>query len=114
MKPVRKFLIPALLLVTTGAGYPAVALASGPQLVPVEGVSWNVGVGLADNLRPLTGKRVTVMLRGGGQLTGRVKAVGTGFVHLEEIERKEHYDALVRLEDISAVDTRFRAFQRAR
>ncbi len=98
-------LLSAVLLVS-----PAVMAAA--KVVPLEGVAYTVDASLADNLAALSGKRVTVSVDGGKSLTGVVKAVGQHLVHLEKIERKEFFDALIRIEDISAIETRFREYQR--
>jgi len=93
------------------------ALLTVPTLAaaePVElpGLSYQVNISMADNLKALTGKKVHLSLAGGASLTGSVKAVGNELLHLEKLEGKEYFDALVRLTDIVAVDTRFRDVQR--
>ena len=49
------------------------------------------------------GKRVTVRLRMGEELTGTVKTVSADVVHLGEIAGKEFYDAVVATKAIDAV-----------
>ncbi len=71
------------------------------------GVDYNVGHTLAQNLQTLVGKRVTVHLLSGDTLTGTVKAVNGNLLHLEKLERKDFFDALLRIRDISAIETRF-------
>jgi len=83
-----------------------------PGIVEVEGVGYNVNASMADNLKALIGKKVSITLDSGKTLTGTVKAVGGQLLHLEKLEGKEFFDALVRLEDISAVYTRFRGERR--
>ena len=83
-----------------------------PKVVGVEGVNYNVNASMADNLKSLTGKRVVVTLNSGKAFTGNVKEVGNHLVHLEKLEGKEYFDALIVIQDISAIDTRFRADQR--
>jgi hypothetical protein len=83
-----------------------------PKVVGVEGVSYNPNASMADNLKSLTGKRVVVTLNSGKAFTGNVKEVGNHLVHLEKLEGKEYFDALILIQDISAIDTRFRADQR--
>jgi hypothetical protein len=90
---------------------PATARAAS-NLVAVEGVSYNVDASLADNLTALIGKRVYVTLASGKTLTGFVKAVGNHLLHLEKLASKDYFDALIRIERISAIDTRFREVKR--
>jgi hypothetical protein len=51
---------------------------------------------------------VVVTLNSGKTFTGNVKDVGNHLLHLEKLEGKEYFDALIVIQDISAVDTRFR------
>ena len=78
------------------------------KIVAIEGINYNVNSSLEDNLKSLIGKKVSVTLDSGKTITGLVKEVGNHLVHLEKIEGKEYFDALIRIETISAVDTRFR------
>ncbi|MDD5223469.1 MAG: hypothetical protein PHE84_05725 [bacterium] len=68
----------------------------------------NVNFTVADNLTALKGKTVTVDLSSGQSLSGTVKDVKNGLVYLEKLVGKEFYDALVVIEDISAVELRVR------
>jgi len=79
-----------------------------PELKAAEAVSYNVNTSLAENLKSLTGKRVSLTLNSGNTLTGFVKEVGKDLVHLEKLQGKDYFDALIRIETISAIDTRFR------
>ena len=85
---------------------------AGATAVPIEGMSYNVNISLADNLKSFVGKRVTVTLSSGSSFTGSVKEVGDHLVHLEELDGKDFFDALIRLENIGAIEARFREFQR--
>ncbi|TCO83744.1 hypothetical protein EV699_101128 [Plasticicumulans lactativorans] len=49
------------------------------------------------------GKRVTVRLTSGEELTGTVQSVGTQVVHLRQLAGKDFYDAAVALPAIIAV-----------
>jgi small nuclear ribonucleoprotein (snRNP)-like protein len=80
--------------------------------VAVEGISYNVSASLTDNLKSLIGKKISVTLDSGKTFTGFVKAVGEHLVHLEKLDGKEYFDALLRIENISAIDTRFRDIER--
>jgi hypothetical protein len=83
-----------------------------PKVVGVEGVNYNANASMVDNLKSLIGKKVVVTLNSGKAFTGNVKEVGNHLLHLERLEGKEYYDALIVIQDISAIDTRFRADQR--
>lgn len=82
------------------------------QVVALEGISYNVNSSLADNLKTLVGKKVYVTLDSGKTFTGFVKEVGNHLIHLEKLAGKDYFDALLRIENISAIDTRFRDIQR--
>jgi small nuclear ribonucleoprotein (snRNP)-like protein len=81
-------------------------------LAELPGLAYDVNTSMADNLKGLLGKKVHVTLANGAALTGNVKAVGNELLHLEKLEEKEYFDALVRIADIGAIDTRFRDYQR--
>ena len=83
-----------------------------PQLQNIPGVSYNVNASLADNLKAFVGKKVYVTLDSGKVFTGQVKAVGAQLVHVQELEGKEYFDALIPIQHIAAIDTRFRQLKR--
>jgi hypothetical protein len=83
-----------------------------PKVVAIEGMSYNVNSSLADNLKSLVGKRVSVTIVSGKTLSGFVKEVGIHLIHLEKLEGKEYFDALIRIENISAIEAMFRKSQR--
>jgi len=82
------------------------------KAVAIEGVSYNVNSSLADNLKSLIGKKVYVTLDSGKTFAGFVKEVGNHLMHLEKLDGKGYFDALIRIENISAIDTKFRNIQR--
>ena len=82
------------------------------EVVAIEGISYSVNSSLSDNLKSLIGKKVYVTLNSGKTFTGFVKEVGNHLMHLEKLEGKDYFDALLRIEDISAIDTKFRNIQR--
>lgn len=83
-----------------------------PKVVAIEGMSYNVNSSLADNLKSLVGKKVSVTIVSGKTLSGFVKEVGIHLIHLEKLEGKDYFDALIRIENISAIEAMFRSHQR--
>jgi hypothetical protein len=84
------------------------AAAEGKKPTPVEGAKFDTSFTMKDNLNVFLGKDVQLLLRSGQTVQGYVKAVGDQFIHLERLAGKDFYDALVRMDDISAVEARFR------
>lgn len=104
-------LVLAILLNVTIFMLPTEATAK-TKVVAVEGISYNVNSSLTDNLKSLVGKKVYVTLDSGKTLAGFVKEIGNHLMHLEKLDGKDYFDALIRIENISAIDTRFRNVQR--
>jgi len=73
-----------------------------------EYIQLNSGITLADNLVALKGRIVTVTLSSGHSMTGTVKEVKDNLLHLEKISQKDFYDALIRVDLVSAIETRVR------
>lgn len=74
----------------------------------VEGAGFNVSGSIADNLQAYMGKDVVIYLRSGKYFQGYVKAIGNNLIHVEKIAGKDFYDALIRIDDITAIEARFR------
>lgn len=91
---------------------PSLEAAAKTKVVAIEGVSYNVNFSLQDNLKSLIGKKVYVTLNSGKTFAGFIKEVGDHLVHLEKLDGKSYFDALIRIEDISAIDTKFKDIQR--
>ena len=85
---------------------------AGAKVVAIEGVGYSVNSSMQDNLKSLIGKKVYVSLDSGTTLAGYVKKVGNHLLHLEKLDGKDYFDALIRIENINAIDTRFRNIQR--
>jgi hypothetical protein len=68
----------------------------------------SAAMSLTDNLSALTGKAVTIHFAGGQSMTGIVKEVKNGVLHLEKLSQKEFYDGLVSIDKIAAIETRVR------
>jgi len=101
----------ALVICVTLLITPAAVLAK-QEVVPVDGAAYSVGSSIQDNLKTFTGKKVYLTLASGKNLAGIVKDVGNHLLHLEKIEGKEYFDALIRIDSVIAIDARFRQFQR--
>ena len=82
------------------------------KVVAIEGMSYNTNSSMTDNLKSLIGKDVYVTLNSGKTLIGFVKEVGNHLMHLEKLQGKDYFDALIRIEDISAIEARFRKVKR--
>jgi hypothetical protein len=108
MKGKIGYIVAAVVAVSLCWGAPMVSQAQAKSVTAIEGVGYNTAASLADNLKPLVGKDVIVHLRSGKTLQGYVKSVGNGLVHLEKLDGRDFYDALVRIEDISAIEVKFR------
>ena len=78
------------------------------SVTAVEGSNFDAASSLADNLKTYIGKNVYVHLTSGNTLQGYVKAVGKDLVHIEKLAGKEYYDALIRIDQITAMEVRFR------
>lgn len=100
----------ALLLLPTLALPTGVAAKT--KTSAIEGMSYNVNSSLIDNLKLLVGKKVSVTLNSGKVFVGRIKDIGSHLVHLEKLDGKDHFDALIRIQDIGAIDARFRKIER--
>ncbi len=97
-------MVAALLMTSlTVAIHSVQAAGEGKQFVQL-----NSGISLADNLTALKGKAATVFLSSGQSMTGIVKDVNANILHLEKISEKEFYDAIIRVDMISAIEARVR------
>lgn len=76
--------------------------------VPVSGAPLEVGEGdgIGSVLAAQQGKRVTVRLAAGGEMTGTVARVNADVVHLRELAGMEYFDAVVALPEVAAVVVR--------
>jgi hypothetical protein len=83
-------------------------LAQQKKVTAMEGISFDTAASLSDNLKAFTGKDTIIHLRSGKTLQGYVKSVGNGLLHLEKLAGRDFYDALIRIEDISTVEAKFR------
>lgn len=79
-----------------------------PTPIAVPGAKFEVSYSMTENLKIYIGKEVLIHLRSGKTLKGYVKAVGDQVVHLEKLAERDFYDALIRIDDISAIGVKFR------
>jgi hypothetical protein len=110
MKRRVRFVCSAILALTLccGASIFFQAEAQPKKATALEGVKFDTAASLADNLKIFAGKDVIIHLRSGKTLQGYVRSVGNGLLHLEKLAARDFYDALVRMEDISAIEAKFR------
>jgi len=100
-----------LAMVIFSLSFFAISTELSAQTVAIKGVGFNTAGALKDNLDPLVGKDIFVSLRSGKIYQGYVKSVGNNFIHLEKIAGKDFYDVLIRMDDISAIEAKFRDFK---
>jgi hypothetical protein len=98
------FILMALLLVNLLFKLQTDQAAAGPK----ENVQLNAAIPLADNLVALKGKTVAVSLSSGQTMTGVVREVQNNLLYLEKLSQKEFYDALIRVDQIIALEVRAR------
>ncbi|MBA4367274.1 MAG: hypothetical protein C0403_06505 [Desulfobacterium sp.] len=104
-------MVTAILIVTVFFVFPKEVVAK-QEVIAIEGISYNVNTSMTDNLKSLVGKKVSLTTVAGKTFPGVVKEVGNHMIHLEKLEGKEFYDALILIENISTVEAMFRNYQR--
>jgi len=110
LKAIGIILALAIALGALMLGAPASSMAAA-EIVAVDGANFNLQMGMDENLRTYIGKSVTLLLSTGTELTGKVKAVDRGFVHIESLAGRDFYDALIRTDQIVAVMAKFRQYK---
>ena len=91
-----------LVLAAVVVGQVPQAAAEGKKLEVRSGDSMN------DLLSGLVGSSVELTLRNGSALSGKLAVVHQHLVVLASLRGKEFYDAVIRIEDVSAVTVRMR------
>ncbi len=86
--------------------YPAAAQAR--SAVAVEGAKFETASSIKDNLKTYIGKDIVIHLRSGKTIQGYLKSVGDHLLHVEKLSGRDFYDALVRIEDITAIEAKFK------
>ena len=82
--------------------------AQARSITPVEGAKFDTAGSMNDNLKSLMDKDVVIHVRSGKTFQGRVKAIGDHLIHLEKLSGRDFFDALIRLEDVTAIEIKFR------
>lgn len=93
MKVNKKWLYSTLLL----------GLLTCAQLSHADAVSISQGDTLLKQIEAQKGKRITVRLISGEELTGTVRAATKEIIHLGELSGKEFFDALIDANKVSAI-----------
>jgi small nuclear ribonucleoprotein (snRNP)-like protein len=84
------------------------AAAQARSAVAVEGAKFETTSSIKDNLKTYIGKDVVIHLRSGKTIQGYLKSVGDHLLHVEKLSGRDFYDALVRIEDITAIEAKFK------
>lgn len=87
------------MMVLCGAMAPAIAVSADEVRYELTSPAATV----KDVLAGQTGKRVLLRIEGGEQVEGTVTKVGDTVVHVAKLSGKDFYDAVVRIDRISAV-----------
>jgi hypothetical protein len=85
------------------------ALACAPAIAGDDAFALKPDQKMGAVLKDLSGKRVTVHLRSGGDLTGKLTVVGDHLVQLSQLANKDFFDAVVALDAIAAVEVKARS-----
>lgn len=91
------------LLLFAAAAIPSAGFAQAPAAPAADPVKFEHSDSLQANLARQVGTKVELILSNGQSLKGTVKHVGIHAVHLNALEGREFFDALVRLDQIQAV-----------
>ena len=109
MKKNRMIRIHALGIVFVLAALLVMApVAQARSVTPLADAKFDTAASVKDNLKTCIGKDVVVHMRSGKSFQGYVKAIGDHLIHLEKLSGRDFYDALIRIEDINALEIKFR------
>jgi hypothetical protein len=100
MRPILK-----TLLIAGCLSLPGLAGAAGPDTTPLQIRGSDT---IRTTLEQQTGKAVKLRLKSGQELGGTVARFGNGVVQLSQVSGMEFFDAVVSIDDISAVLIRVR------
>ena len=86
------------------------ALFGSAAIAADEGYTLKPDAKMGAVLKDLSGKRVTLHLRGGGvELTGKLAVVGDNTLQLSQLANKEFFDAIVAIDTVAAVEVKNRS-----
>jgi small nuclear ribonucleoprotein (snRNP)-like protein len=71
----------------------------------------NVNSSIVENLKSMIDKKAYVTLESGKTFIGTIEEVGEDLVKLVKIDNKEFHDALIRIDNITAIHSRIRQFK---
>jgi len=110
MKSVAKSTLAAEMVIMLFAAiyFISPAAAQARSTVAIESAKFDTASSIKDNLKIYVGKDVVIHLRSGKYFQGYVKAIGDHMIHIEKLSGKDFYDALIRIEDITAFEAKFR------
>lgn len=109
MKKTAQILSMGMAVMLMAVMYVSPAAAQARSVTLVEGAKYDTSSSLKDNLKIYVGKDVVVHLRSGKSFQGYIKAVGDHLIHVEKLAGgRDFYDALIRIEDITAIESKFR------
>ncbi len=112
MKKVKKVgSVGLVLVVLISAMFVTSPVKAVAQVVAQEGVKFEVSQSMRDNLKMFIGKSIYINLKSGKTYQGILKSVGDHLIHLEKISERNFFDALIRIDDISAIEVQFRGYK---
>ncbi len=97
-----------VLVVLISAMFITSPVKAAAQVVAQEGVKFEVSQSMRDNLKMFIGKNLYISLKSGKTYQGILKSVGDHLIHLEKVSERNFFDALIRIDDISAIEAQFR------
>ena len=104
----KKTLLTVLLLTLIASGSFIAPKMSSAAETPGAVPQLSVEIPLTENLTAQKGKTVTVTLSSGQTISGVVKDLKNGLLHLEKLSQKDFFDAIIVVDKISAVEVRVR------
>ncbi|MDH4163759.1 MAG: hypothetical protein OEW15_13900 [Nitrospirota bacterium] len=85
---------------------------AGSKIVPIEGAKYMVTFPMSKNIAMYKDKHITVLLKGGQIMTGKVMEVNDSHLHLSELSGGEDFlDALINVDAIIAIKAKFRKYE---
>ena len=106
----RKYVLVCMVIVISFLLVSATSSLSADNKQTKNAPSFMLSASFIDNLIMAKGQFAYVTLKSGKTLSGDIKEVKNSLLHLEKIEGRNYFDALIRVEDISAFEIQFRGF----